>query len=233
MILPTPADPLFAATYYTDTILGGLFTISLQNSFKIGSFHSHQNSYCACSGLICLPKGDDKLFSWERAYTCSRVTVTVSVACKLVDYREPLGELQSTVCTAGNTQSLLSYDMIFFDFAKKNNILCSSLLSSSSSSSSLPPGKPKSSIKKTTRDVPAFFWLFDQPHSTGETLHSKKIKNVCALTNTTNNCSTISNKYITRISFRYIRSAPDFLSFHSWIHLYYVHILLSATRSTC
>lgn len=38
MILPTPADALFAAAYHTDTLFGGLFTVSLLNSSKIGSF---------------------------------------------------------------------------------------------------------------------------------------------------------------------------------------------------
>lgn len=50
-------------------------------------------------------------------------------------------------------------------------------------SPSLPPGKPKSSIKKTTWGCPSLFWLFDQPYSTGATLHKKQY-HVYALTKT-------------------------------------------------
>lgn len=116
-------------------------------------------------------------------------------------------------------------------------ILCALFLSLSlslplSSSSSLPPGKPKSSIKKTTWDVPAFFGCLT--NRIAQEQHFTKSSITCMRLQKNNNYSSnISNKYINRISIRNIRSAPDFLSFHSWIHLYYVHTLLLATRSTC
>lgn len=64
-------------------------------------------------------------------------------------------------------------------------------------------GKPKSSIKKNHLGCPSLFWLFDQPYSTGATLHKTQY-HVYALTETTNNSSNISNKYIYRIRIRNI-----------------------------
>lgn len=97
------------------------------------------------------------------------------------------------------------------------------LFSLSPFSSSSPPGK--SSIKKNHLGCPSLFWLFDQPYSTGATLHTKQY-HVYALTKTNSSSSNISNKRIDRISIRSMRSAPEFLSFHSWIHLYmYISIV--------
>lgn len=40
---------------------------------KNWSADPHQNSYCACSELICLPKRDDKVFSIKNVHTLAAV----------------------------------------------------------------------------------------------------------------------------------------------------------------
>lgn len=53
--------------------------------------------------------------------------------------------------------------------------------------------KPKNSIKKNHSGCPSLFWLFDQPYSTGATLHKKQY-HVYALAKRNHNSSYNSNK---------------------------------------
>ena len=86
--------------------------------------------------------------------------------------------------------------------------------------------------RKTTWDVPAFFGCLT--NRIAQEQHFPKSSITCMRLQKQQTTAVISaTEYIYRIRIRNIRSAPDFLSFHSWIHLYYVHTLLSATRSTC
>lgn len=128
-------------------------------------------------------KGDDKLFPCEREYICSSsVTVTVWLACSRLESH--LENYSQQFVLQAAQQSPLSTAYSSLGCLKYSNALCSRfppppvppLPHLFFSSSRKKKKKPKSSIKKTTRDVPAFFWLFDQPHSTGETLHSKRRK---------------------------------------------------------
>lgn len=196
--------------------------------------YPHQNSYCACSGLICLLKEMTNYFP----RTCIHLQQCDChyLSCMYTSWllRLPWSITANSVyCRHHSNSKVLNWYVWLLWFGLKCSFFLPPTPHPLLSSSSLPPGKPKSSIKKTTRDVPAFFGCLTN-RIAQEQHFTKKQYHVYALTkNNNNNSSNISNKYINRISFRYIRSAPDFLSFHSWIHLYYVHTLLSATRSTC
>lgn len=86
------------------------------------------------------------------------------------------------------------------------------------SSSSLPPGKPKSSIKETTWDVPAFFGCLT--NRIAQEQHKKQY-HMYALTKTA-----VISATVDRIRTHNIRSAPEFLLYHSTAGFIYIMYIL-------